>query len=129
MEIHPIEPPREFEVGEGGIVISHVADVELAPDEQLTFTSLSGTELDVVRKSWGYYATSSLNSRLPAHGLRAALVLGENGKAFLHLVERGLEAEHGDYLARDGMRVLAWLDTDGAVEEVARRLDAGEAAG
>ena len=108
-----IDPPRRFRVGEGGsIELSHVADVGLAPDEQVTFTAGSGSEHDVVRKSWGYYATGSLNRRLPDHGLRPALCAGPDGRTSLLLVERDERDEFDAYLAREGMSVLAWLDRE-----------------
>lgn len=126
MDLRPKDPPREFAVGH--ITISHVADVELQPDEQLTLVTKSGTEFDVARKDWGYYATPSLNSRLPAHGLRAVLAIGGETppRMCLMLVESGHEAEFERYLEEQGMSVAAWLDTDEAVAEAARRLAADE---
>lgn len=125
MDVKRIEPPRAFPVGVGEIEIRHCADLALEPDEQVTFVTASGTELDVVRKSWGYYATSSLNGRLPSKGLRAALVLSTFGgqrKLFLLLVERGCEREFERYLADQSMSVLAWLDDDEAVAGAIEKL-------
>ena len=73
MDLRPNDPPRRFSAGE--VTISHVADLDLEPDEQVTFVSGTGTEYDVARKDWGYYATPSLNGRLAEHGLRAALAV------------------------------------------------------
>jgi SAM-dependent methyltransferase len=113
MEFRPLEPPRRFRVGaDQAIELVHVADVELAADEQVTFRGGSGSEYDVVRKAWGYYATPSLNVRLPAHGLRPALCRNADGKRTLLLVERGADAEFENYLAGQGMAVDAWLDAD-----------------
>ncbi len=125
MEFKEIQPPREFEAGPG-ITVRHCADVDLDPDEQVTFKTSGGTELDVVRKAWGYYATPSLNGRLRDHGLRAALVIGANGKMFVHLVEEGREAEFEGYLDGEEMRVVAWLDSDEAVSEAAARLESSD---
>ncbi|MGE3316484.1 MAG: hypothetical protein AB7O26_15315, partial [Planctomycetaceae bacterium] len=62
MKFTPRIPPRMFDVGSAGSIrISHCADVALEPEEQITLATASGTEHDVVRKSWGYYATGSLN--------------------------------------------------------------------
>jgi hypothetical protein len=121
VELRPIEPPRTFTVGEPPLTLRHCADVELAADEQVTFVSDSGTEFDVVRKSWGYYGTPSMNRRLPDHGLRPALALSR-GAVYLLLVEAGLEVEFSSYLDSQGMKLLAWLDTDAAVEELVSRL-------
>lgn len=116
MRVDPLEPPREFGVGD--VVIRHAANVELEPDEQITLTTPSGTEFDVVRKSWGYYATPSLNRRLVDHGLRAALVRNADGRVALLLVEKGHEQEFDEYLGAQGMGVVAWLDSDEAVDRL-----------
>ncbi len=110
MKIVRRDPPRRFSVGhDGEIALSHCADVALTPDEQVTFTSDSGSEYDVVRKAWGYYATPSLNRRLPGHGLRPALV--RSGEAtYLLLVERDAEQAFHAYLESQNMEVILWLD-------------------
>jgi hypothetical protein len=129
MELRAIDPPRTFEVGTKGATISHCADAELEPDEQITFVTSSGTELDVVRKDWGYYAAPSLNGRLSEHGLRAVLAVGQpreeglSPRMYLLLVERGHEHEFEAYASSEGMRVAAWLDDDEAVIEAARKLE------
>src|SRR3954468_13577589 len=129
MDVRPIDPPRTFGVGTKGGTISHGADLELEPDEQVTFLTPSGTELDVVRKSWGYYAAPSLNGRLREHGLRAVLAVGqprEEGQSprmYLLLVEQGHEDDFEAYASSEGMRVAAWLDDDEAVSEAARKLE------
>lgn len=111
MKFSPIDPPRQFSVGKGGaITISHTADVELAPDEQVTFRTESGAETDVARKSWGFYATGSLNGRLPQCGLRPALVRNAQARLYLMLVEKGREAEFEAYCKAENQSVLFWLD-------------------
>jgi hypothetical protein len=91
------------------IRIAHVADVELESDEQVTFKTARGQEYDVVRKSWGYYATPSLNGRLTKFGLRPALVAGA-GRRYLLLVEHDRIEEFQAYLDAEGMVVIGWLD-------------------
>ena len=111
MDLRKLEPPREFNVGrDGGITIRHCADLELDPDEQVTLVTGSGTEYDVVRKDWGYYATPSLNGRLPEHGLRPALVRNDEGRVYLLLVERGKEPSFDEYLSAERLTVVSWLD-------------------
>lgn len=129
MRLERVEPPREFEVGLRGATLEHVANLELASDEVVTLVTDSGTELDVTRKAWGYYATPSLNGRLREHGLRAALALGvaregeSAARMYLLLVEEGQESSFEEYLEREGMRVVAWLDDDESVAAAARRLE------
>src|SRR5690606_14745732 len=85
-----------------------------------TFTTDSGTELDLVRKDWGYYATSS-NRRLRDHGLRLVLCAHDDGRVTPLVVEAGREEAFEAYLAAQPMRVVAWLDTDEAAAEAVRR--------
>jgi hypothetical protein len=110
LKISKNEPARTFRVGDDGeIELHHCADVELEPDEQVTFKTDSGTEYDVVKKSWGYYATPSLDGRLKSFGLRAVLVRSR-GLRYLLLVESGFEDEFKIYCSDQNMHVLAWLD-------------------
>lgn len=105
MNISSIDPPRRFLVGaKQDVQITHSADIELDADEQVTFVS-EGTEYDVVGKSWGYYATPSLNRRLPAHGLNAVLVTNRNGDLYLLLVKEGREQEFEQYLDEHDLHV------------------------
>jgi len=62
-----LNPPRRFDPdGTGRFAVLDAGGIELAADEQVTFCSVTGSEYDVTRKAWGYYATPSLNARLPA---------------------------------------------------------------
>ena len=124
MKLRPNDPPRTFRVGrDQSIELSHAADIALEPDEQVTFTTESGTEFDVVRKDWGYYATPSLNTRLADHGLRAVLVRGRRLKRmYLLLVEPGHEDAFQRYIEWDCLDVVCWLDSDEAVEAMVERM-------
>jgi hypothetical protein len=105
------DPPRRFRVGtDGRIELSDCGRIELAADEQVTFTTEAGAEYDVARKAWGFYATPSLNGRLPRFGLRPALVKGLEDKYFVVLVERGREDAFDAYLRGEGLALLRWLD-------------------
>ena len=91
MKFIPIDPPRTFEVSGAGVRL-HLSDcgrVALSADEQVTFTTEAGGEFDVTRKSWGFYATPSTNSRLSRFGLRACLAKSWENKFFVYLVENG----------------------------------------
>ena len=110
MRISPIEPPRRFRVR--GTEIAHGADLELQPDEQVTFVTPEGRQYDVVRKSWGYYATPSLNGRLKTCGFRSALVSNRDRRKYVLLVEVDRAAEFDQYCAAEGLSVIAWLDEE-----------------
>jgi len=123
MKVTPTDPPRVFEVGGGErIRLKDCARIHLEPDEQVTFVTESGAEYDVARKSWGFYATPSLNGRLPQFGLRGALVKSPAGRFYVFLVERGREAEFQGYLDVEQHAVICWLDSDRDLERLERAL-------
>src|SRR5688500_15090851 len=90
--------------------------VRLEADEQLTFVTEAGGELDVARKDWGFYATPSLNGRLQDFGLRGVLIRNRlTDRYFVLLVEQGRETAFDVYLAQERCDVVAWLDTTEAL--------------
>jgi SAM-dependent methyltransferase len=110
MQFIPLDPPRRFPVGVREIIyLKDCGRVALEPDEQVTFVTASGAEYDVVRKSWGYYATPSLNARLPNFGLKSALVRSGE-RLYLLLIEESKLREFYAYLAAQGMEIIEWLD-------------------
>ncbi len=111
MRFQPLDPPRRFTVGFGPTAeMTDCGRVDLAPDEQVTFCTPAGGEYDVARKTWGFYATPSLNRRLPSFGLRGVLVKNRRAHFFVLLVEQGREAEFHDYCQTQRIRVVCWLD-------------------
>ena len=119
MKFVPQVPPRKFRVGaDGHLELSDCGRIELWPDEQVTFTTEAGGEYDVARKAWGFYATPSLNDRLPRFGLRPALVKGLQEKFFVMLVERGHELAFHGYLAAEGLMLLRWLDDEAFLRDL-----------
>ena len=117
MKFTPLVPPRSFDVGlpTKRISLKDCGHMHLEADEQITFTTEQGGEFDVTRKPWGFYATPSLNDRLPRFGLRAALTRSSDGKFFVKLVERGREAEFHGYMEHQAEAVVCWLDEDDAL--------------
>ncbi len=111
MKVNVFEEPRVFAIdGARELKLSHCGNIQLNSDEQVTFVTDSGTELDVVKKSWGYYATPSVNRRLIKFHLRASLCEGKEGARYVLLVEDGQAAEFQSYLEREDMHIVAWLD-------------------
>ncbi len=117
-------PPRTFTVGAGqSITIADCGEVYLKPDEQVTFKTDSGTEYDLSRKDWGYYATPSLNGRLQQFSLRGVLIKNVISKRyFVLLVERGKEESFQEYLKKENLKVITWLDEDQVLESLERTL-------
>ena len=113
MKFKVINPPREFEVGfDKQIRIKDCANINLEPNEQVTFETETGVEYDVTRKSWGFYATPSLNGRLQRFGLRGVLVRNRISQYFVLLVEQGHEIEFASYLKSERLKIISWLDSD-----------------
>ncbi len=111
MKLKPLQPPRVFRVGlRGDIEMRHVADIDLSPDELVTFRGPQGTEFDVTRKDFGYYALTSLNGRLVRFGLRPALTRNGAGLYYLLLVGPGEDARLEAYLAAEEQSFVRWLD-------------------
>lgn len=116
MRFDPKDPPRRYTVGWGTpFEMSDCGTVALEPDEQVTFVTPGGAEYDVARKSWGFYATPSLNARLQGFGLRAVLVKNRIGRFFVLLVEQGHEPEFDTYVAEEELELVCWLDSDEAL--------------
>jgi hypothetical protein len=123
MRFTPLQPPRTFEVGfENKNIIMDCGRTELAPNEQLTFVTESGGEFDVTRKDWGFYATPSVNARLAGFGLRCVLVKNRADRFFVLLVEKGKEPLFQDYVAKERLRIVLWMDTTEALIHLEARL-------
>lgn len=121
MKWEPLDPPRRFHVGrDGAIELSDCGRVGLEPDEQVTFVTPAGGEYDFVRKSWGFYASPSLNARLPSFGLRPALVRSADTRVFLMICERGHEGDFEAYLQANTLKLLCWLDQEQTYARLAR---------
>lgn len=125
MKFVPKNPPRRFAVGNAAkFDMQDCGSLELAPDEQVTFTTEGGAEYDVARKDWGFYATPSLNGRLEQFGLRAVLIRNRGtGRYFVLLVEKGREPAFDAYCAQENLAVIAWLDTSAALDALAQKLE------
>src|SRR5258706_10719688 len=116
-------PPRRFLVGNPAkFEMKDCGNLCLDPDEKVTFVTSAGAEYDVARKSWGYYATPSLNSRLLSFGLRAVMVKNSLGRYFILLVERGKEDLFDDYVKAEELQLIGWIDTGDALERLERAI-------
>lgn len=126
MKLDANDPPRAYRAGAGSdVVIRDCGRLRLDPDEQITLVTPDGAEHDVARKPWGFYATASLNGRLPAHGLRAALVRNDAQRYYIFLMEDGKRAEFEAYLRDERQTLVAWLDDAAALARIERATAAG----
>ena len=111
MEVKLNDPPRRFNVGiQNQIEISDCGKVKLEADEQITFITSSGKEHDVAAKTWGFYATASVNGRLVDQGFKTAFVRNSVGRYYVMLVDRNRISEFEEYLREEKQVVEEWLD-------------------
>ncbi|MDX1959911.1 MAG: hypothetical protein SFU98_15175 [Leptospiraceae bacterium] len=123
MKLNLNNPPRQFKVGhEGKITLSDCAHIELSSDEQITLKSDTGAEFDIAKKSWGYYATPSLNARLASFGLKCALVKSPEKKYYIFMIETGKEKEFNDYILDEGHEIIHWIDSTENLEKLENKL-------
>lgn len=111
MKINTKNKPRIFRVGvEQDIEISHMADITLDANEQVTFIADGCEEFDFVRKDWGFYATPSINKRLKSFGFQTALVQNKKGNVYVFVIQLSKKAEFEKYCRTEKQTVLMWLD-------------------
>ena len=111
MEIAEEKPPRKFRVGlDKSVELSDCGKVYLKPDEQVTFVTRSGKEHDFCAKSWGFYATPSVNGRLKDQGFKTALVRNSMGRIYVMVVDQNKLEEFESYLRSDKNQLVQWLD-------------------
>lgn len=103
------ENPREFQVKK--FTIKDYGKVYLEDGEMVSFVTESGKEFDFTAKSWGFYVTPSVNSRLLKQGFKTALVTNESNQLYVMSVEKEKLEEFYTYL-KDGQdnRVICWID-------------------
>jgi hypothetical protein len=124
MRFEQKNPPRRYQVGNAAkFDISDCGSLYLEPDEQVTFVTNTGRELDVTRKSWGFYATPSINARLEQFGLRTVLIQNTTTlRYFILLVEKDRMEAYQKYMDEEGLAVIAWLDTSEACDKVKKAM-------
>jgi hypothetical protein len=88
-------------------------ELVLGQDEQITMVSENGSEVDVARKEWGFYATPSIGSRLPRYGYNACLIRNADDALFMAVVLKQYESEFDAFLLHTGQKFVAWCDDKG----------------
>ena len=111
MKFAPLDPPRKFRAGlEQTIELSDCGRAWLEPDELITFVTPGGREYDLTAKSWGFYATPSVNGRLKQQGFKTALVVNSQGRYYVMVVDRERTADFHAYCRSEKQQVVEWLD-------------------
>ena len=111
MKIKIKKKPRIFFPREDQkIKIKDLGDIELMPDEQLTFVKESGARFDFVSKNWGFYATPSVNKRLKGENFKTAIVQNSKGNIYIMVVEIEKLFLFEEYCKMEDQKILEWLD-------------------
>lgn len=112
-------PPRIFRLGSNNeIEISDCGTIALDANELVTFITPSGGEYDIVRKEFGFYATPSLNDRLPSFGLRPVLVKNSQSHFYIFLVEKGFESRFQEYCYTEKQIIIVFLDDSTSLKKI-----------
>ena len=59
---------------ETGIIITEKAQIHLKHNEQITLIDKNSNQYDIVKKSWGYYSTPSINKRFKRNNYEVCIV-------------------------------------------------------
>ena len=111
MKILENKPARKFRVGlDRSVELSDCGKIYLKPDEQVSFMTSDGKEHDFCAKSWGFYATPSVNRRLKKEGFKTALVKNSLGHVFIMVVDKNKLKGFKAYLQSDKNQIVQWLD-------------------
>ena len=113
MKIKIKKKPRIFNVNVGNskIQLNDTASIMLKKNEQVTFKYL-GSEYDVAKKDWGYYATPSINKRLKKFRYECALIKNSQNKFFLCFINKDMKKKFMLYLKKDGQKIVCWLNSN-----------------
>ena len=103
-----IKKNRIFKVG-NNIKLNNVADIYLKSNELITLKDKK-KEFDITKKSWGYYATPSIDKRLNKNGYLTAIIKNKNTKnIFVVLVDKNKKKLFLKYIKKENIKVLKWL--------------------
>ena len=103
--------PRIYTTGKDNLVkIADCGQILLEPNEQVTFVTENGKKHDFTAKSWGYYATPSINGRLRDQGFKTAMVKNTYGKFYIMVVDKEKLENFETYLEEEASTIIEWLD-------------------
>ena len=109
MRIIKKKPPRKFKPSKN-IIIKDCAKIYLNSNEQVTFLTKKKQEYDVCKKTWGFYATPSVNGRLKSYNFKTSIVKNINTKRiYVFILEKGKEKKFYRYLKEENCKVIKWL--------------------
>ena len=93
------------------IILKDCGDITLKNNEQVTFTSTKSLSqnFDITKKSWGYYATPSINNRLLKNNFFSFIVQNKSTKNFFIMIanNRKLNGFY-KYLKKENLKIIKW---------------------
>lgn len=90
--------------------INDVAHIVLRPNEQITLMDINKKfQYDICKKTWGYYALPSINSRLKNFNFLTFIVkCKKSSKVFIHLVKKTKISLFKKYLKNQKLKIVNW---------------------
>jgi 2-polyprenyl-3-methyl-5-hydroxy-6-metoxy-1,4-benzoquinol methylase len=111
MKIYKNSPSRIFRVGfDNKILIRDCGKIFLKNDEIVTFSDKNNNEYDIGKKSWGYYATPSINGRLKNNNFHSYLIKNIYEKIYLMIVHNSKQLNFNKYINDNHLKILLKLD-------------------
>ena len=111
MKIKINKKTRKFNVGIGKITLKDLGKIYLNKNEQITFVRKK-SEFDIVKKSWGYYATPSVNKRLKKFNFRTFLTKNSFNDVYVLIVHKDKIRDFKKYLKDEKIKIVKEI-TDG----------------
>tara|TARA_Y100000389_G_C17230064_1_gene397680 strand:+ start:176 stop:526 length:351 start_codon:yes stop_codon:yes gene_type:complete len=106
-----LKKPRIFSVGKKkNIKIKEIGFIYLKNNEQITIINENKKNYDFVKKSWGYYATPSINERLKKEGFKTALVKNKYSKYYIMVIDKKKMNNFKKYCKSEDQNIVEWLD-------------------
>lgn len=99
---------RKYKVRD--VLIKDAAHIILKSNEQITLKDTNDKfQYDICKKSWGYYALPSINSRLKKFNFETFIIKDiRNEKVFIHIVKKNKMKEFKKYLKNQKLKIIDW---------------------
>ena len=110
MKVKQKNPPRKYICGpKQDVEISDCGELVLEDDEMISLKFSKGSQLDIVKKQWGFYGTPSLNVRLKKEGFLAFLTKSHEGRFYVLLAHKRNLTAFFRYLKKENHTICANL--------------------
>ena len=103
-----VKKNRVFKPSASAPPIKDCAKISLLKNEQVTFLSF-GSEYDFCKKSWGFYASPSINDRLNIQGFKCYLIENKSNKKYFVVVNNSKNKIFKKFLKNTNHKILEKL--------------------